>query len=184
MSRLNKKPVVVPKGVEVLFSEDFVTVKGPKGELKEPLFKEIKIEQKEDGIWVLANEDVVRRQSDYKKLGMMAGTFWSLLNNMVIGVTAGYSKELEIVGIGYRAQLKGTKLIINLGYSHPVEVDPPAGITFEVPGPNAIVVKGIDKQLVGQTAAEIRRWRIPIVYSGKGIRYKGEYVRTKVGKKV
>ena len=173
-SGLIKKAVVVPNGVEVLFSEDFVTVQGPMGELKESLLDGVLVEQKENEIWISPDEEAAIRQSDHKKLRMRCGTFWALLRNMVLGVTVGYSKELEIVGVGYRAQLQGKKLVINLGYSHPVEVEPPAGITFEVPGPNAIVVKGIAKQAVGQIAAEIRAWREPIVYSGKGIRYKGE----------
>ncbi|MCD6160246.1 MAG: 50S ribosomal protein L6 [Kosmotoga sp.] len=184
MSRLIKKPIEIPKGVEIKITEDTVTVKGPKGELQESFLPYVKFELREDGLWVLPNTDIVRRKSDYRKIAMFCGTYWSLVRNMVVGVTKGYQKELEIIGVGYRAQLQGKKLVMNLGFAHPVEIDPPEGITFEVPAPNAIVVKGISKYLVGQVAANIRRWREPIVYSGKGIRYKGEYVRTKVGKKV
>lgn len=184
MSRLIKKPIPVPNGVQVEIKENIIKVKGPKGELSQEYLPYVKIEQKEDGIWVTPNEEMVRRQSDRRKLAMFSGTYWALVRNMIIGVTQGYQKELEIKGVGYRAQLQGKKLVLNLGYAHPVEIEPPEGITIEVPNPTSIIVKGIDKYLVGQVAANIRRWREPIVYSGKGIRYKGEYVRTKVGKKV
>ncbi|AKI97902.1 50S ribosomal protein L6 [Kosmotoga pacifica] len=184
MSRLIKKPIEIPKGVEIKIDGNTVIVKGPKGELKQEFLPYVKFEQRDDGLWVLPNTDIVRRKSDHKKIAMFCGTYWSLVRSMVVGVTQGFQKELEIVGVGYRAQLQGKKLVLNLGFAHPVEIEAPEGITFEVPAPNAIVVKGIDKYLVGQVAANIRRWREPIVYSGKGIRYKGEYVRTKVGKKV
>ncbi|MGC9322475.1 MAG: 50S ribosomal protein L6 [Kosmotogaceae bacterium] len=184
MSRLLKHSIKIPAGVSYKIEGNLIIVKGPKGELKQELLPLVKIEADEKELWVKSNEDVVIRKSDYKRLAKYAGTFWSLINNMVVGVTQGFAKELEIVGVGYRAQLQGKKLVMNLGYAHPVEIDPPAGIEFEVPAPQAIVVKGIDKYLVGQVAANIKQWRIPIVYSGKGIRYKGEAIRTKVGKKV
>lgn len=184
MSRLTKKPIVLPKGVQVTIDDKSVVVKGPKGELKRDIFDEVKLEQKEDGIYIIQKNDNLIRKSEQKKIAMMCGTFASLLKSMIIGVSEGFKKELEIVGVGYRAQLKGKNLILNLGYSHPIEVVPPEGIVFEVSSPTAISVSGIKKDVVGQVAANIKRWRIPIVYSGKGIRYKGEYIRTKVGKKV
>lgn len=184
MSRLLKHSIKLPKGVTFNVADGYVIIKGPKGELRQEILPQVKVEGDQEGIWVKTNEELVIRKSDHKRLAKYAGTFWSLVNNMVIGVTQGYVKELEIVGVGYRAQLQGNKLVMNLGYAHPVEIVPPAGITFEVPGPQAVVVRGIDKYLVGQVATNIKRWRIPIVYSGKGIRYKGEYIRTKVGKKV
>jgi len=184
MSRLTKKPIVLPKGVQVTIDDKSIVVKGPKGELKRDIFDEVKLEQKEDGIYIIQKNDNLIRKSEQKKIAMMCGTFASLLKSMIIGVSEGFKKELEIVGVGYRAQLKGKNLILNLGYSHPIEVIPPEGIVFEVSSPTAISVSGIQKDVVGQIAANIKRWRIPIVYSGKGIRYKGEYIRTKVGKKV
>lgn len=184
MSRLLKHSIKLPAGVTHSIKDNVITVKGPKGELKQEILPLVKIEGDEKEIWVKTNEDLVIRKSDHKRLAKYAGTFWSLINNMVLGVTKGFVKELEIVGVGYRAQLQGKKLVMNLGYAHPVEIDPPQGITFEVPAPQSVVVKGFDKYLVGQVAANIKRWRIPIVYSGKGIRYKGEAIRTKVGKKV
>lgn len=184
MSRLNKKPIMIPKGVEVKIEDDRISVKGPLGTLEQEFLPYIVIEVDGSEIWIKPNTNMARRKSDEKKLATFCGTYWSLLRSMIQGVTSGFQKDLEIVGVGYRAQLRGKKLVINLGYAHPVEIEPPDGITIEVPAPNAITVKGIDKHLVGQVAANIKRWREPIVYSGKGIRYKGEHVRTKVGKKV
>ncbi len=184
MSRLNKKPIIIPKGVEVKIEDSTIRVKGPLGELEQTFLPYVKIGIEDSEIWIKPNTDMVRRKRDDKKLATFCGTYWSLINGMIQGVTEGFRKDLEIVGVGYRAQLRGKKLVMNLGYAQPVEIDPPEGITIEVPAPNAVTVKGIDKHLVGQIAANIRRWREPIVYSGKGVRYKGEHVRTKVGKKV
>ena len=170
MSRIGKLPIAIPAGVTVT-----VTVKGPKGELSRKFDKDMKIE-------VENNEVVITRPSDDKEHRAHHGLTRALLANMVHGVNAEFTKELEIVGVGYRAQLQGKKLILNVGYSNPVEVETPAGITFEVPTPNKIVVKGIDRQLVGQVAANIRKVRAPEPYKGKGIKYANEYIRRKEGK--
>ena len=176
MSRIGRLPIPIPAGVTVNIADNGdVTVKGKMGELKETFHKEIKIEQ-EDG------ELKLTRPSDDKQMRALHGLTRALLHNMVVGVSEGFEKKLEIVGVGYRVQLQGTKLLFNLGFSHPVEVEPPKGITFEVPSANAIVVKGTSKQQVGQVAANIRSIRPPEPYKGKGIRYAGEYVRRKVGK--
>lgn len=176
MSRIGKLPVTIVSGVTITVGEDnTVTVKGPKGQLSEKISNEMILEQ-EDGVLN------VKRPSEDKRHRSLHGLSRSLINNMVVGVTTGYSKVLEIVGVGYRAQLQGNKLVINAGYSHPVEMTAPAGITFEVPANNRIVVSGIDKQLVGQVAANIRKVRKPEPYKGKGIRYQDEYVRRKEGK--
>ncbi len=137
MSRLTKKPIVLPKGVQVTIDDKSIVVKGPKGELKRDIFDEVKLEQKEDGIYIIQKNDNLIRKSEQKKIAMMCGTFASLLKSMIIGVSEGFKKELEIVGVGYRAQLKGKNLILNLGYSHPIEVIPPEGIVFEVSSPTA-----------------------------------------------
>ena len=176
MSRIGKLPVRVPAGVTITVEEkNVVTVKGPKGTLCQQMPAEMDI-QLEDGVLT------VKRPSDNKNHRALHGLTRSLLNNMVVGTTTGYAKNLEIVGVGYRAQLDGTKLVLNLGYSHPVVFEAPEGITYEVPAPTKIVVKGIDKQLVGQIAANIRASRAPEPYKGKGIRYEGEFVRRKEGK--
>ena len=176
MSRIGRMPITVPAGVEVTIAENnVVTVKGPKGTLTQALRPEMILEQ--DG-----NTIHVKRPSDDKLHCALHGMTRALLHNMVVGVSEGFKKELEINGVGYRAQLQGTKLVLNLGYSHPVEIDPPAGISFECPTPNKITVKGISKQQVGQTAADIRKWREPEPYKGKGIKYDYETVRRKVGK--
>ena len=176
MSRIGKLPIVIPAGVTVTVGDDnTVTVKGPKGELTRKFDKDMKIE-------VENNEVVITRPSDDKEHRAHHGLTRALLANMVNGVNAEFAKELEIVGVGYRAQLQGKKLVLNVGYSHPVEMDAPAGITFEVPTPNKIVVKGIDRQLVGQVAANIRKVRAPEPYKGKGIKYANEYIRRKEGK--
>lgn len=175
MSRIGKLPITVPQGVTITVKDSIVTVKGPKGELQQKISSEMKIEQKDGQL-------TVSRPSDQKTHRALHGLTRSLIFNMVEGVTNGYSKSLDIVGVGYRAQKQGNKIVLNLGFSHPVEVEPPKGIEFDVPSPNQIIVKGIDKQAVGAVAADIRKWREPEPYKGKGIRYTGEYVRQKEGK--
>lgn len=176
MSRIGKLPIELPAGVTVDASPDgAVKVKGKNGELSAKFDTSIVISQ--DG-----NVITLTRASDEKRVRALHGLVRSLLANMVTGVSEGFSKTLEIVGVGYRAQLQGSKLALSLGYSHPIEMDAPAGITFEVPNPNTIIVKGIDKQAVGQVAANIRKFRKPEPYKGKGVKYQGEYIRRKVGK--
>lgn len=176
MSRIGKLPVSVPAGVEVSINGNEVTVKGPKGELTRSFYSALTIEQAED------NSIVVTRPDDERDSRAQHGLTRTLINNMVIGVSEGYSKTLELVGVGYRAAVKGDKLEMNLGFSHPVIVEKPEGITFECPDQAKIVVSGIDKQQVGQVAADIRKWRKPEPYKGKGIRYQGEHIRRKEGK--
>jgi large subunit ribosomal protein L6 len=175
MSRIGKQPIPIPSGVEVTIAGSEVKVKGPKGELSGRFDRDMKLER--DGETV-----VVTRPTDEQRHRALHGLTRSLVANMVTGVFAGFSKTLEIEGVGYRAVLKGNDLELALGYSHPVPYPAPAGITFEVPAPNRIIISGIDKQQVGQVAAEIRSKRGPEPYKGKGIRYQGEYVRRKVGK--
>lgn len=182
MSRIGRAPITVPDKVQVNWTEDnFVTVKGPKGELSGQVDPELILELK-DGILT------VKRPSDSKEHRSKHGLYRTLVNNMVVGVTTGYTKSLEIHGVGYRAAKVGNDLVIQVGYSHPVQVQPPAGITLSVDGVDAatkatkISVSGIDKQLVGEVAASIRRVRKPEPYKGKGIRYAGEKVRRKAGK--
>ncbi|MCP4434412.1 MAG: 50S ribosomal protein L6 [Actinomycetia bacterium] len=176
MSRIGKAPVSVPSGVDVSISAGSVTVKGPKGELSQPLPEEVSLRQ--DG-----DEIIVERVDDERESRARHGLTRALVANMVTGVTEGYVKNLEIVGVGYRATAKGDKALeLALGFSHPVKVEAPEGITFNVPEPTQIEVHGIDKQLVGQVAANIRRWREPEPYKGKGVRYAGEHVRRKAGK--
>ena len=176
MSRIGKLPVSIPGGVTITVDEgNLVTVKGPKGTLQQQLSPEMKIEQANGAV-------TIGRPSDDKKHRALHGLTRSLLHNMVVGTTDGFAKNLEIVGVGYRAQLNGKNLVLNVGYSHPVEMTPPEGITFEVPAPNKIAVKGMDKQVVGQIAANIRAVRSPEPYKGKGIRYENEFVRRKEGK--
>ena len=176
MSRIGKQPIPVPDGVEITIQPELVSVKGPKGELAERKSREIEVKQ-EDG------QIVVTRPTDRGEHRALHGLTRSLIANMVEGVTNGFEKRLEIQGVGYRAQLQGKKLVLALGYSHPVEVDAPDGIEFEVPTPTQIVVRGISKQQVGEVAARIRKVRPPEPYKGKGIRYQGEYVARKVGKR-
>lgn len=176
MSRIGKLPVSVPAGVEVSINGSEVTVKGPKGELTQTFHSELTIEKAEDG------SIVVTRPDDERKSRSMHGLTRTLIHNMVIGVSEGYSKTLELVGVGYRAAVKGDHLEMNLGFSHPVIIKTPEGIKFECPDQSKIVVSGIDKQQVGQVAADIRKWRKPEPYKGKGIRYEGEHVRRKEGK--
>ena len=173
MSRVGRKPVPIPSGVTVQVLEDRVRVKGPKGELS---------------MHVLAGTSVVVENGEAKVSSGRAtrnpafGTMRAQINNMVLGVTAGFSKTLEIVGTGYRAQLEGKKLVLQLGFSHPVVFDPPAGIAIKLDNPTRLVVSGFDKALVGQVAANIRAFRPPEPYKGKGIKYEGEYIRRKAGK--
>lgn len=176
MSRIGKKPIIIPNGVTVTVDEkNTVTVKGPKGELNNSFNKNLSIKVEDNTI-------NIERPNDNKENRMMHGTTRALINNMVVGVSEGYKKELEIIGVGYRAQLKGNTLVISAGYSHPVEMVVPNGIEVEVPKNTQLVVKGIDKQLVGEFSANIRSVRAPEPYKGKGIRYKGEHVRRKEGK--
>lgn len=176
MSRIGRKPIPVPDGVTVTIEPELVTVKGPKGELSERVNRDISVEQ-QDG------ELVVSRPTDRGEHRALHGLTRSLVANMVVGVTEGYVKALEIQGVGYRAALKGKNLELALGYSHPVPIEAPEGIEFEVPQPTRVVVKGISKQQVGEIAAIIRKQRPPEPYKGKGIRYEGEYVARKVGKR-
>lgn len=176
MSRIGKLPVQIPAGVTITVDDaNVVTVKGPKGTLTQALSPEMIIEQD-------AGVLTVKRPSDDKRHRALHGLTRTLINNMVVGTTTGFAKNLEIVGTGYRAQMEGKTLVLNLGYSHPVEFPETEGITYEVPAPTKIVVKGIDKQKVGQMAADIRATREPEPYKGKGIRYEGEFVRRKEGK--
>ncbi len=176
MSRIGRKPITVPAGVTISIEPELVTVNGPKGELSERVNREITVKQEGD-------ELLVSRPTDRGEHRALHGLTRSLVANMVEGVTTGYEKSLEIQGVGYRAQLKGKNLELALGYSHPVAVPAPDGIEFEVPQPTKVVVRGISKQLVGETAAYIRKQRPPEPYKGKGIRYEGEYVARKVGKR-
>jgi large subunit ribosomal protein L6 len=176
VSRIGKQPIAVPDGVEITIEPELVKVKGPKGELEERVSREIGVAQ-ENG------EIVVTRSTDRGEHRALHGLTRSLIANMVEGVTNGFEKRLEIQGVGYRAQLQGSKLVLALGYSHPVEVNAPTGIDFEVPQPTRITVRGISKQAVGEVAAIIRKQRPPEPYKGKGIRYEGEYVARKVGKR-
>jgi large subunit ribosomal protein L6 len=176
MSRIGKQPVVIPNGVTVTVTPDnVVTVKGSKGQLTKAMHKDIKIAVED-------NQVVVTRPSDDKNHRALHGLTRALINNMVTGVTEGFAKTLELVGVGYRAQLKGKKLTLSLGYSHPVDIDAVEGITYETPDANTIIVKGVDKELVGAVAANIRTWREPEPYKGKGIKYKDEVIRRKEGK--
>ncbi len=175
MSRIGKQPIPVPSGVEVKIDGSTVAVKGPKGELSQTFSDVISIEM-EDGILVVSRPD------DSRTARSLHGLTRTLVSNMVTGVSSGFSKNLEIVGVGYRAAMKGNDIELQLGFSHPVVVIAEPGITFTVPAPTKITVSGIDKQRVGQVAADIRKWRKPEPYKGKGVRYEGEYVRRKLGK--
>ena len=176
MSRIGRQPIAVPEGVEVQIGTGQVTVKGPKGELAQDLVTDMKVE--------LADGTVtVERPTDRGEHRALHGLTRSLIYNMVQGVTEGYEKRLEIQGVGYRAQLRGNSLELSLGFSHPISVQAPEGIEFEVPQPTEIIVRGIDKQKVGQVAADIRKRRPPEPYKGKGVRYAGEQVTRKVGKR-
>ena len=175
MSRIGKQPIPVPSGVEVKIEGSSVTVKGPKGELKSTFNEDMLIELEDGFVYV-------KRPSDARQHRSLHGLTRTLIANMVTGVSEGFEKKLEIVGVGYRAVLAGSNIELQLGFSHPVVVVAEPGITFEVPAPTRITVRGIDKQRVGQVAAEIRGWRPPEPYKGKGVRYEGEHVRRKLGK--
>ncbi|EHL16889.1 50S ribosomal protein L6 [Peptoanaerobacter stomatis] len=176
MSRIGNKEITVPAGVTVNIDEhNLVSVKGPKGSLSQAISKDMIIEQNDGKI-------LVKRPSDNKEHRSLHGLSRTLINNMIVGVTEGYSKKLEIVGVGYRAAKQGKKLTLSLGFSHPVEMEDPQGIEVEVPSQTEIIVKGIDKQQVGNYASKIRDWRKPEPYKGKGIKYSGEHIRRKEGK--
>ena len=175
MSRIGKKPIEIPTGVTITNDNNTVTVKGPKGELTRSFNSDLTITVEENVL-------TVSRPSDSKEHRTIHGTTRSLLANMVEGVSKGFEKGLELIGVGYRAQKQGTKLVLNVGYSHPVEIEPEAGVEVEVPSNTKIIVKGINKERVGALAANIRDVRPPEPYKGKGIRYEGEYVRRKEGK--
>lgn len=175
MSRIGKQPIPVPSGVEVQIDGSLVTVKGPLGELSKKF---------DEGMIILHEEGVitVKRASDSREHRSLHGLTRTLLANMIKGVSEGFHKNLEVIGVGYRAAMNGADLEMHLGFSHPVRVSAEPGVTFEVPAPTRITVRGIDKQRVGQVAAEIRSWRPPEPYKGKGVRYEGEHVRRKLGK--
>jgi large subunit ribosomal protein L6 len=175
MSRIGKLPIPVPSGVTITVDGSRVDVKGPKGELTREIAPELNLVRDGDTL-------VVERPGDDKRSRQLHGLTRTLVANMVTGVTTGYRKGLEITGVGYRAQLVGKKLQLNLGYSHPIEIEPPAGIAFEVENPTRLAVTGIDKELVGHVAARVRAQRKPEPYKGKGVRYAGEVVRRKAGK--
>jgi len=175
MSRIGKKPITIPAGVDVKIDGNNITVKGAKGELNYTFNSDITVK-------VEGSEINVTRPDDAKEHRAMHGLTRTLISNMVVGVTEGYSKTLEINGVGYRAQKQGKDLVMNLGYSHQVIIPEVDGIKIEVPGPNQVIVSGADKQLVGQFAADIRKKRPPEPYKGKGIKYAGEYIRRKEGK--
>jgi len=175
MSRVGANPIALPKGVEVKIDGSHVSVKGPKGQLSWAFQSEITFKQENDQI-------IVSRPSDQARHKAMHGLSRTLLANMVTGVTEGFSKTLEMHGVGYRAQMQGKDLEVSVGYSHPIKVSPPEGVEFEVDGTSKIIVRGSDKQAVGQAAADVRKLRKPEPYKGKGIRYEGEYVRRKAGK--
>lgn len=174
MSRIGNRIITVPEGVTVENIDNVVTVKGPKGTLTQPMLKDITMKQE-------GNTITLERLNESAKA--MHGTMNALVNNMIIGVTEGYSKSLEIIGVGYRFNVQGSKLVINAGYSHPVEMQVPAGLTVEANGNTEITIKGIDKVLVGEFAANVRKVRQPEPYKGKGIRYKDEHIQRKEGKK-
>ena len=176
MSRIGKLPITVPSGVDVTIDGRTVTVKGPKGTLSHTVIEPITVERSDDGAVL------VKRPDDERKTRSYHGLSRTLVNNLVVGVTSGYEKRMEIHGVGYRVALKGSNLEFALGYSHPVVVEAPEGVTFAVETPTRFSVSGIDKQLVGETAANIRKLRRPDPYKGKGVRYAGETIRRKVGK--
>jgi len=173
MSRVGKKPVPIPGGVTVAVQDDVVRVKGPKGELSHPILT---------GTTVVVEGGEARVSAEKITRNPAFGTMRAQINNMVLGVTSGFNKVLEIVGTGYRAQMEGKKLVLQLGYSHPIHFDPPEGITIKVENPTRVVISGANKYLVGQVAANIRGFRPPEPYKGKGVKYEGEYIRRKAGK--
>lgn len=175
MSRIGKQPIPLPKGVEVTIDGNAVAVKGPKGVLKREFSSKMTIVVEDGNL-------LVKRPSDTPADKSMHGLSRTLLSNMVVGVTDGFQKMLELAGVGYRASKQGNKLVLAVGYSHPVEMDPPEGIDVEVPSPNRVLIKGIDKEKVGAFAANVRAVREPEPYKGKGIKYEGEHIRRKAGK--
>ena len=176
MSRIGRLPIPIPDTVEVQIDEGLVVVRGPRGELQQSVSRDMSFEREDSQL-------LVKRPTDRGEHRALHGLTRSLVANMVEGVTSGFEKRLEIQGVGYRARLQGKALEMTLGYSHPVSISPPDGIEFEVPQPTEVVVRGIDKQLVGEIAARVRKKRPPEPYKGKGVRYSGEYVRRKVGKR-
>ena len=175
MSRIGNKPIEIPSGVTVTLDNNNITVKGPKGELAREFHPDMVVKVEENTL-------TVERPSDNKEHRSLHGTTRSIISNMVEGVTKGYERALELIGVGYRASKQGTKLVLNVGYSHPVEIEPEKGIEVEVPSNTKVIVKGIDKERVGALASNIRSVRLPEPYKGKGIRYEGEFVRRKEGK--
>ncbi|KUK40854.1 MAG: 50S ribosomal protein L6 [Clostridia bacterium 62_21] len=175
MSRVGKKPVDIPRGVDIKLEGNIITVKGPRGQLRRELPARVSVVMQDGKL-------MVERASDEPRDRSVHGLARTLVANMVEGVANGFQKSLELVGVGYRAAKQGKKLVLTVGYSHPVEIEPPEGIEIEVPAPNKIIVKGADKELVGQVAARIRAVKEPEPYKGKGIRYEGEFIRTKAGK--
>lgn len=175
MSRVGKKPVVLSNGVEVKIADNSLEVKGPKGSLSFDMVGDVDVE-------LVEQEVVFTRKNDLKRNRALHGLYRALLQNMVTGVSEGFTKRLELVGVGYKAEMKGNVLFLSLGYSHPIVFNPPEGITIEVPSQTVIVVSGIDKQVVGQVAAKIRGFRKPEPYKGKGVKYTGEVIRRKAGK--
>lgn len=175
LSRIGKKPVVIPNGVDVSIEDKQVTVKGPKGTLTRTFTGDISIKRED-------NQVIIERANDNRVNRSLHGTTRSLISNMIEGVTVGFTKELELVGVGYRAQKKGNNLVLAVGYSHPVEIVPEEGLEIEVPSQTQVIVKGMDKEKVGALAADIRAVREPEPYNGKGIKYKGEQIRRKEGK--
>lgn len=175
MSRIGEAPILIPANVTLEKQDNLIVVTGPKGKLELVIHPSIKVETEGQNV-------IVKRVNDEKRVKALHGLVRSLLNNMVIGVTQGWTKSLELVGVGFRAEVSGSKLTLNVGYSHPVEVQAPEGILFEVADNTKIKVSGTNKQLVGQVAANLKKVKIPDVYKGKGIRYQGEYIRKKVGK--
>ena len=175
MSRIGNKPITVPDNVEVKLDGQHITVKGPKGTLEREIHENMKVTLEDKVLKVVRPDDEPKNRS-------LHGLTRTLINNMIEGTTKGFERKLEVNGVGYRAQKQGTKLVLTLGYSHPVEMEAPEGITFDVPTPNEIIVKGADKEVVGQTAAVIRTKRPPEVYRGKGIKYAEETIRRKEGK--
>ncbi|MBN1493111.1 MAG: 50S ribosomal protein L6 [Candidatus Omnitrophica bacterium] len=177
MSRIGKRPITIPQNVKATCEKNVVTVEGAKGKLQQGVDVAI-------GIDIKDNKISVSRSSNNKRFRAMHGLYRNLINNMIIGVSKGFKRELAIEGVGYKAQMKGKMLVLDLGYSHQIEFKPPEGVIITVPSPTSIIVEGINKQAVGQVAANIREFRKPEPYKGKGIRYMGEYVRRKQGKKV
>ena len=175
MSRIGIKPITLPAGVEVKVDGNVVSVKGPKGELQETISSLLTVENKDGVITVSRDGDEAEKRAQH-------GLARTLINNMVVGVTEGFQKKLQLVGVGYKAEKKGKKLVMSLGYSHPVEMEDPEGIETETPDANTVIVKGINKALVGNYAANIRAWRKPEPYKGKGIKYEDEHIRRKEGK--